>query len=179
MKQHKVIVEFLRDTDEDRSFASAIDPDAEFSDNLGALLLDELMNARDSNTITQGDMRVIEVIEDAASQDEIEKTALMEVIEARKLAELILTKNTISEEIRTSAFKLIENTTVLLDHGNCLRNPNTGEKCKLVVGDMKWIRDQLKSGQRISAIKKVRELTQWGLKDAKECCDILVPIKTI
>lgn len=174
-KKHKVIVEFVRDTEEDLPYSRSFNPMLPDTQGLGELVLDEIRKAQLNENITEGDVKVVQVIDDTEEVEKQESEALKHILRAREVCRTILTSTTITDEMRKDFLGFFEETNNYEKEMQVIKVPFTGTttniKTKIHTQDYKFISDLIRQGHKIPAIKKVRELTKWGLKDSKDCVD--------
>jgi len=84
-KNHKIVVVFTRDTEQDLIYARAMNPSMDDSKALGELVLDEIKKAQNNENIEEGDVQVIQVVEDSNAIGQKEFTATNLLIEANEL----------------------------------------------------------------------------------------------
>lgn len=170
---HKVVVEFTRNTDSDLPYAMALNPNGEESKMLGELVLDEISKSQLNENIEKGEVKIVQVIMDNKEVEKENSEAAAQVLKAMDFCRTVLTSNSLTENIRITALEFLEScdTKAVNSRLFYLTHPFTGGKFEISREQFVQIEESLKTHKKIPAIKTIRDLTQWGLKDAKDCAD--------
>ena len=175
-KTHKVVVVFTRDTEQDLIYAKSMNPEMEDSKALGELVLDEIKKAQNNENIEEGDVQVIQVVENSNVVGQKEFTATNLLLKANELVKKVLTSNEITETMREDLLSFYESSTkeapdrvILTTRANVEGTKKLMES--ITQADYNEIVSLCKNGHKIPAIKKIRELTKWGLAESKWCAD--------
>jgi ribosomal protein L7/L12 len=177
-KSHKVVVVFTRDTEQDLIYAKAMNPSMDDSKALGELVLDEIKKSQLNENIAEGDVQVVKIIDNADEVEKQECQSAKYIARAREACRSILTTNVITDEIRKELLTLFEETGNYDNGGtreikvvSTFAGMSTHIRSRISRQDYDEISAFLNSGHKISAIKRIRELANWGLKEAKDCAD--------
>ena len=168
-RQHKIVIEFIRNTDELVTFARANQPGLDDSAALQALAMKELENVK-SELFEFDSAQIVGFSEDPKALAKKEHAASKFVFGCKELVKMILSSNTLTEEIRRIGVELLEESYPLGSPTRTIYTPS-GLKASITKEDYDVITETMKDGRKITAIVMVRNLTKWGLKDAKECVD--------
>lgn len=166
--QHRLLIEIIRNTDDIIPFARAKYPDYTDENALQRLALDELREADEKEIFEYDSATVVGFNDDAdlAIKKEIESRRFVKVF--REFVKKVLSSNSLTEEIRKEAVQLFDRSTVLEDIKNMYFTIPSGLEASFSLQDVEEIKELMKYGNRIPAIKRVREITKWSLLDSKD-----------